>query len=83
MTGETYEILNEGAASELEVRVRFTTTTEVATNQTYSEQEVLNTIAHLERSKLEYCEQKDAEIEVNNQMLAKIRAIDRTLNASG
>lgn len=77
---ETFEII-EGTYEHVEdVQVKFITTTEVSKSQTYSEQDVLNTIASLEQQKLDYCAAKDAEIEINNQMLAKIRTIDRTIN---
>ena len=77
---ETYEILEGNYNSELDVRVQFTQIVEVPNVQVYSEQDVLNTIASLEQQKVEFCALKDAEIEINNQMLLKIRAIDRTLN---
>ena len=81
MTQETY-IIPEGqnVTSELDVRVQFTTIVEVPNVQIYSEQDVLNTIASLEQQKIDFCAAKDAEIEINNQMLLKIRAIDRTIN---
>ena len=77
---ETYEILEGNYNSEVEVRVKFTTIVEVPNEQIYSEQDVLNTIASLEQQKVEFCAAKDAEIAINNQMLLKIRAIDRTIN---
>ena len=75
---ETYEILDGNYTSELDVRVQFTQIVEVPNVQTYSEQDVLNTIASLEQQKIDFCAQKDAEIATNNEMLLKIRAIDRT-----
>lgn len=77
---ETYEILEGNYEHEADVQVKFTTTTEVAISQTYSEQDVLNTIASLEAQKVAFCESKDAEIAVNNEMLLKIRAINRPIN---
>lgn len=77
---ETYEII-EGTYEHVEdVQVKFTVVTPVETSQTYSEQDVLNTIASLEAQKVSFCGSKDAEIEVNNQMLLKIRAIERPIN---
>ena len=78
---ETY-IIPEGqnVTSELDVRVKFTTIVEVPNEQIYSEQDVLNTIASLEQQKIDFCASKDAEIEINNQMLLKIRDINRTIN---
>ena len=77
---ETYEILDGNYASELDVRVQFTQIVEIPNVQIYSEQDVLNTIASLEQQKIDFCAAKDAEIAINNEMLTKIRAIDRTLN---
>ena len=78
---ETYQILeNQNVTDEKDVRVEFTTIVEVPNVQIYSEQDVLNTIASLEQQKIDFCAAKDAEIEINNQMLLKIRAIDRTIN---
>ena len=77
---ETFEIIQGNYEHVEDVQVKFTIVTPVETSQTYSEQDVLNTIASLEQSKLDYCAAKDAEIEVNNQMLLKIRAIDRPIN---
>ena len=78
---ETYEILEGQNVTDIkDVRVQFTQIVEVPNIQTYSEQDVLNTIASLEQQKVEFCAAKDAEIAINNQMLLKIRAIDRTLN---
>lgn len=77
---ETHEIIAGTYEHIEEVQVKFTVVTPVETSQTYSEQDVLNTIASLEQSKLDYCAAKDAEIEVNNQMLLKIRAIERPIN---
>lgn len=78
---ETYEIIQDPNVTDVKnVKVKFTTIVEVPTEQIYSEQDVLNTIASLEQSKLDYCAAKDAEIEVNNQMLLKIRAINRQIN---
>ena len=79
MIGETHEIIETNATDVKDVMVKFITTSEVETSQTFSEQDVLNTIASLEQSKLDYCAAKDAEIEVNNQMLLKIRAINRPI----
>ena len=77
---ETYEII-EGTYEHVEdVQVKFTIVTPVETSQTYSEQDVLNTIASLEAQKISFCESKDQEIEINNQMLLKIRAINRQIN---
>ena len=78
---ETHEILkDQNVTDEKDVRVKFTTIVEVPNVQIYSEQDVLNTIASLEQQKIDFCAAKDAEIEINNQMLLKIRAIDRTIN---
>lgn len=77
---ETHEIINGNYQSVEEVKVKFTTIVEVPTEQVYSEEDCLRTIASLENDKLTYCAAKDAEIEINNLMLAKIRAIDRALN---
>ena len=81
MPQETYQILeNQNVTDIKDVRVQFTTIVEVPNEQIYSEQDVLNTIASLEQQKIDFCAAKDAEIEINNQMLLKIRAIDRTIN---
>ena len=81
MPQETYQILeNQNVTDIKDVRVQFTTIVEVPNVQIYSEQDVLNTIASLEQQKIDFCAAKDAEIEINNQMLVKIRAIDRTIN---
>ena len=78
---ETYEIIQAQNVTDVkDVKVKFTTIVEVPTEQIYSEQDVLNTIASLESQKVEFCTQKDAEIEVNNQMLLKIRAMNRPIN---
>ena len=78
---ETYEIIQGTYEHVEDVQVKFTIVTPVETSQTYSERDVLNTIASLQQSKIDYCAAKDAEIEVNNQMLLKIRAINRPINA--
>jgi len=80
MIGEVYEIVPGTYNNEQEVQVKFTKTVEQDEVRVYSEQDILNTIAYLEQQKINFCAIKDAEIEVNNQMLAKIRAIDRTNN---
>ena len=78
---ETYEIIQDHNVTDVkDVKIKFTTIVEVPNEQIYSEQDVLNTIAVLEQQKIDFCAMKDDEIEVNNQMLAKIRAIDRTNN---
>ena len=78
---ETYEIIQDPNVTDVkDVKVKFTTIVEVPNEQIYSEQDVLNTIASLEAQKVAFCEMKDAEIELNNIMLTKIRAIDRTNN---
>ena len=80
---ETYEIIQDHNVTDVkDVKVKFTTIIEVPNEQIYSEQDVLNTIASLEAQKVAFCAMKDAEIEVNNQMLAKIRAIDRKINTT-
>ena len=76
---EQIEIIDGNYQSVEEVRVKFTTIVEVPQEQVYSEQDVLNTIASLEQQKIYFCAAKDAEIEVNNQMLLKIRAINRPI----
>ena len=78
---ETYEIIQDQNVTDIkDVKVKFTTIVEVPTEQIYSEQDVLNTIASLESQKVAYCAAKDEEIEINNQMLLKIRAINRPIN---
>ena len=78
---ETYEIIQDPNVTDVkDVKVKFTTIVEVPNEQIYSEQDVLNTIASLEAQKVAFCEMKDAEIELNNQMLLKIRAINRPIN---
>ena len=78
---ETYEIIQDPNVTDVkDVKVKFTTIVEVPSEQIYSEQDVLNTIASLEAQKVAFCEMKDAEIELNNQMLLKIRAIERPIN---
>ena len=78
---ETYEIIQDPNVTDVkDVKVRFTTIVEVPNEQIYSEQDVLNTIASLEAQKVAFCEMKDVEIAINNQMLAKIRAIERPIN---
>ena len=77
---ETYIIPEGQNVTDIrDVKVKFTTIIEVPEEQIYSEQDCLNTIASLEQSKLDYCAAKDAEIEVNNKMLLKIRAINRPI----
>ena len=78
---ETYEIIQDPNVTDVkDVKVKFTTIIEVPNEQIYSEQDVLNTIASLEAQKVAFCEMKDAEIELNNIMLTKIRAIERPIN---
>ena len=78
---ETYEIIQDPNVTDVkDVKVKFTTIVEVPNEQIYSEQDVLNTIASLEAQKIDFCAIKDAEIELNNIMLAKIRAIERPIN---
>ena len=78
---ETYEIIQDPNVTDVkDVKVKFTTILEVPSEQIYSEQDVLNTIASLEAQKVAFCEMKDAEIELNNIMLTKIRAIERPIN---
>lgn len=79
MIGEVYEIVPGTYNNEQEVQVKFTKTVEQDEVRVYSEQDVLNTITYLEQQKIDFCAMKDAEIEVNNQMLTNIRAIDRTI----
>ena len=78
---ETY-IIPEGqnVTNIKDVKVKFTTIIELPKEQIYSEQDCLNTIASLEKDKENYCAAKDQEIEINNQMLLKIRAINRSIN---
>lgn len=75
---ETYEIIPGDYTDPKDVKVAFTKTINI-TDPAYSEQDVLNTIAWIESQKAQYCAERDAEIEINNQMLLKIRAIDRTI----
>ena len=77
---ETHEIIQGDYTDIKDVRVKFTTIVEVPSEQTFSEQDILNTIANLEQRKIDVLIPIDAEIEVNNQMLVKIRAVDRTNN---
>jgi hypothetical protein len=77
---ETHEIIAGNYGHIEDVQVKFTIVTPVETSQTYSEQDVLNTIASLEQQKIEFCAAKDQEIAINNQMLLKIRSIERPLN---
>ena len=76
---ERYEIINNGATDIKDVMVKFIETVEIE-KPAYSENQVLNTIASLEQRKLDAIATIDAEIEVNNQMLLKIRAIERPIN---
>jgi hypothetical protein len=76
---EFHEIIPGEYSNVEDVRVKFTTMIEVPVEQIYSEQEVINTIESLEQRKTDFCYQIDREIEVNEQMLSKIRAIDRTI----
>ena len=76
---ETFEIIQGEYTDIKDVMVKFTTIVEVPNVQIYSEQDILNTITNLEQRKIDVLIPIDAEIEVNNQMLAKIRAIDRTI----
>lgn len=76
---EFHEIIPGEYSNVEDVRVKFTTMIEVPVEQIYSEQEVINTIESLEQRKIDFCSQIDREIEVNEQMLSKIRAIDRTI----
>ena len=78
---ETYIIPEGQNVTDIkDVKVKFTTIIEVPEEKIYSEQDCLNTIASLEKDKENYCAAKDAEIEINNQMLIKIRAINRPIN---
>ena len=78
---ETYIIPEGQNVTDIkDVKVKFTTIIEVPEEKIYSEQDCLNTIASLEKDKEDYCAAKDAEIEINNQMLIKIRAINRPIN---
>ena len=76
---ETHEIIQGEYTDIKDVRVKFTTIVEVPNEQTFSEQDILNTIANLEQRKIDVLIPIDAEIEINNQMLTKIRTIDRTI----
>ena len=76
---ETYEIIQGEYPDIKDVRVKFTTIVEVPSEETFCEQDILNTIASLEQRKIEAIAAIDAEIEINEQMLSKIRAIDRTI----
>lgn len=77
---ETYIIPEGQNVTDIkDVKVKFTKIIEVPEEQIYSEQDCLNTILSLEKDKEDYCAAKDAEIEVNNQMLLKIRAINRQI----
>ena len=80
MIGEVYEIVPGTYNNEQEVQVKFTKTVEQDEVRVYSEQDVLNTITYLEQQKIEFCAAKDQEIAINNQMLLKIRAIERPIN---
>lgn len=78
---ETYTIPEGQNVTDIkDVKVKFTTIIEVPNEQIYSEQDCLNTIASLEKDKENYCAIKNAEIEINNQMLTKIRTIERPIN---
>jgi hypothetical protein len=78
---ETYIIPEGQNVTDIkDVKVKFTTIIEVPKEQIYSEQDCLNTIASLEKDKEDYCAIKNAEIEINNQMLIKIRAVERPIN---
>ena len=77
---ETYEIIQGEYTDIKDVRVKFTTIVEVPSVQIFSEQDILNTITNLEQRKIDVLIPIDAEIATNNEMLLKIRAIDRTLN---
>ena len=78
---ETYEIIKDPNVTDVkDVKVKFTTIVEVPNEQIYSEQDVLNTISSLESQKVAFCAMKDAEIAINNDMLLKIRAIERPIN---
>lgn len=79
MGAERHEIFNEGAITVGDVRVKFFETKEVETDF-YSENDVLRNLARLEIMKAEAIANFDAEIEKNNQMLLKIRAINRPIN---
>lgn len=76
---ETYEIIPGDYTDPKDVKVAFTKTINI-TEQAYSEQDVLDTIAWIEAQKVQYCAERDTEIAINNEMLLKIRAIDRTIN---
>ena len=53
---ETYEIIQDPNITDVkDVKVKFTTIVEIPTEQIYSEQDVLNTIASLEQQKLDFC----------------------------
>ena len=77
---ETHEIIQGEYPDIKDVRVKFTTIVEVPSEETFCEQDILNTIASLEQRKIEFCAAKDTEIALNNQMLLKIRAIERPIN---
>lgn len=77
---ETTEIIEGTYNDVLDVQVKFTKIIEVPDEKIYCERDVLNTIAFLEQQKIDYCRTKDIEIAKNNEMLLKIRTIDRTNN---
>lgn len=79
MATERHEVVNDGAITVGDVRVKFFETKEVETDF-YSENDVLRNLANLEIMKAEAIANFDAEIEKNNQMLARIRTVERTIN---
>lgn len=79
MLTQNYKIIPGEYSSIEDVKVSFMKIIEIE-EPAYSENDVLNTIAFLEQQKIDYCKIKDNEIEVNNQMLLKIRAINRIIN---
>lgn len=80
MINETYEILDGIYPTIESVQIKFTKIVEQSESITFSEQDIINTIAALEQRKLMVCDNINAEIAINNERLLKIRAIDRTNN---
>jgi len=81
MATERHEVINDGATSIGNVRVRFFETKEIEID-VFSENDILRNLVNLENIKAEYIANIDAEIEKNNQMLARIRTVERTINTT-
>ena len=71
------EIKTGDYTNEKEVVVKITETKELVKEYEVSEQQVLDTIVALEARKADAIAKIDEEIAINNEMLNKVRSVDR------